>query len=158
MPRGTKGVTEGTAWLALVPPRWRYSVDHRPGLKLPFSLGDPASAMAVIPPGRPRLPMHAAFGAPHLLCRPCVDCGLYTGNFCDHCQAVDRTPAEEWVPGQHTPLCTKCDWLFASCHFCRGVHMVRPFAWGNDASARAGTDAGSARTAAANGHLGNRAG
>ena len=47
-----------------------------------------------------------AAGSATMLCRPCVDCGLYTGRFCDHCLAKDRIPSEEWAPGQLTPLCS----------------------------------------------------
>ena len=61
------------------------------------------------------------------LCRPCVDCGLITGRFCDHCYASDRMPTERWSPGQLTPLCSKCDNKHDSCHFCRGQKWCMPF-------------------------------
>ena len=65
-------------------------------------------------------------GQEHLLLRPCVDCGLRTGCFCDWCLAIDRFPDEEWVPGQHTPLCTVCDQRHNRCHLCRGLNWVAP--------------------------------
>eukprot|EP00975_Prorocentrum_lima_P040090 8421035-Prorocentrum_lima.AAC.1 len=42
-------------------------------------------------------------------CRPCVDCGLMTGRFCDWCLAADRLPGEVRAAGQMTPLCSHCD-------------------------------------------------
>ena len=58
---------------------------------------------------------------PAMLVRPCVDCGLITGRFCDgprlsptgryiDCFAADRCPTERWAQGQRTPLCSRCDW------------------------------------------------
>ena len=70
-----------------------------------------------------------AAGDVETLCRPCVDCGLETGCFCDHCCAEDRLPGEEWAKGQHTPLCTKCDSTFDKCHFCRGLKWCTPPPW-----------------------------
>ena len=69
-----------------------------------------------------------AFGDENMLCRPCVDCGLKTGNFCEHCFAADRLPKEQWAAGQMTPLCTVCDHKHenAGCHFCRGVSWATP--------------------------------
>ena len=67
---------------------------------------------------------------PAILYRPCVDCGRRTGCFCDYCEAADRLLGELWVEGQHTPLCRSCDHTHVKCHFCRGVQMARPFAWG----------------------------
>ncbi|CAE7943450.1 unnamed protein product [Symbiodinium sp. KB8] len=59
------------------------------------------------------------------LCRPCADCGLYTGCYCDgndwgECFAADRLPREHWANNQRTPLGTACDRRFNMCHFCRG--------------------------------------
>ena len=69
------------------------------------------------------------------LTRPCVDCGLITGNYCDgdelgrfqtngfaclgeirlpHGDAVHRA----WNEGQRTPLCSFCDRKRGACHFC----------------------------------------
>ena len=56
-----------------------------------------------------------AWGDENMLARPCVDCGLKTGCFCDHCQACDRCPKEEWADGQMTPLCTNCDTTQITC-------------------------------------------
>ena len=61
-----------------------------------------------------------AVGTQDELCRPCVDCGLYTGCYCDgndwgECFAADRLP-----------LCTTCDRLFNMCHFCRGQLWAVP--------------------------------
>ena len=76
-----------------------------------------------------------AVGDEKMLCRPCVDCGLRTGRFCDFCLAADRMPSEVWAEGQLTPLCGACEakpWgpdgsSEGCCHFCRGVSMARPF-------------------------------
>ena len=70
-------------------------------------------------------------GSSETLFRPCVDCGLYTGRFCDHCLAADRIPSEKWAPNQHTPLCSTCDNRHNKCRFCRGIHMARSFAKGS---------------------------
>ena len=61
-----------------------------------------------------------AVGSEEELNRPCVDCDVKTGSFCDHCLAEDRMPDEHWCRGQHTPFCTKCDRLWDACRFCRG--------------------------------------
>ena len=61
-----------------------------------------------------------AIGTQAMLMRPCVDCGLRTGSYCDNCEAVHRLPGEEWARGQKTPLCTSCDRTHHGiCHFCR---------------------------------------
>ena len=60
------------------------------------------------------------------LCRPCVDCGLITGRYCDYCYAEDRLPQETWAPGQMTPLCHKCDNARDMCHFCAGKLWCTP--------------------------------
>ena len=67
------------------------------------------------------LPMFhvVAVGDANILCRPCVDCGLMTGCFCDYCNAKERDPAGDYAEGQGTPLCTDCDKEFEMCHFCR---------------------------------------
>ena len=70
------------------------------------------------------------FGDKETLYRPCVDCGRYTGRYCDYCLAADRIPSETWAPGQATPLCSSCDDNYDRCHYCRGIHMARPFTWG----------------------------
>ena len=72
-----------------------------------------------------------ATGDAHTLYRPCVDCGRFTGSYCDYCHAAERIPAEEWADGQMTPLCTWCDGIHrGACHFCRKVHWCRPFEFG----------------------------
>ena len=71
-----------------------------------------------------------AMGSVEMLTRPCVDCGQWTGRFCDYCRAADRIPTEEWAPNQLTPLCSACDWKHERCHFCRGQKWARPFTWG----------------------------
>ena len=60
------------------------------------------------------------------LFRPCVDCGLITGSFCDFCKAADWLPDEAWAEHQVTPLCTRCDRMRDACHFCRGEHWCVP--------------------------------
>jgi len=67
-----------------------------------------------------------AFGSLELLSRPCVDCGLITGRFCDHCLAKDRMPEGEWAKGQHTLLCSRCDDAHDACHYCRGQAWCVP--------------------------------
>jgi len=47
-----------------------------------------------------------AYGTAEMLCRPCVDCGLYTGRYCDYCTGASRIPSEQWAAGQMTPLCS----------------------------------------------------
>ena len=80
------------------------------------SVGDPLEVLAV--------------GPKSVLCRPCADCGLFTGRFCDWCMACDRIPSEQWARGQHTPLCSRCDWRWGCCRFCRGVSSCTPPASG----------------------------
>ena len=67
-----------------------------------------------------------AFGSESLLCRPCVDCGVKTGRFCDFCYAADNVPSERWAEGQRTPFCSKCDNEHEECHFCRGIAWCTP--------------------------------
>ena len=67
-----------------------------------------------------------AMGSPAMLNRPCVDCGLFTGRFCDRCLASDRMPAEVWADGQMTPLCSNCENKHQACHFCRGASWCTP--------------------------------
>ena len=77
-----------------------------------------------------KIPMEVFFfpqrGSEEMLCRPCVDCGLITGRFCDWCYAQDRDPNAEWAAGQLTPLCSKCDWKHGRCHYCRGLSWATP--------------------------------
>ena len=67
-----------------------------------------------------------ALGDAKMLYRPCVDCRLMTGRFCDRCYAADRMPDEEWATGQLTPLCSQCDNKHDACHFCRGQSWCTP--------------------------------
>ena len=83
--------------------------------------------------------MHVyAAGDPEILCRPCVDCGRRTGNYCDaECSAASWIPSEVWAEGQITPQCTECELNYIVCHYCRGVRMCSPpehsrFNWVND--------------------------
>ena len=81
------------------------------------------------PPGRgmPRVNMEVlAWGDEKMLIRPCVDCGLMTGRYCDWCHAADRCPNEQWAKGQMTPLCSYCDNKLDACHFCRGLSWCAP--------------------------------
>ena len=82
-------------------------------------------------------PIPAPATAPDFICmgtctkdvfvRPCVDCGLRTGNTCDYCFAAQRVLDEVWLPYQKTPLCPDCRRLeLQSCHFCRGLEWCRP--------------------------------
>ena len=63
---------------------------------------------------------------PEQMCQPCVDCSLYTGCYCDYCYGVERLPNSHWAPGQHTPLCSRCDSLRGACHYCLGVQWCSP--------------------------------
>ena len=80
------------------------------------------------------------FGSLEQLNRPCVDCGQWTGRFCDYCYAVDRLPSEQWADGQLTPLCSACDNARDSCHYCRGVQWCSPFPWGQNPTVPADTE------------------
>ena len=85
-----------------------------PGTSL-CAMSDPAPRMEVL-----------ACGSEEQLLRPCVDCGLITGRFCDYCLAETRVPSEEWAENQMTPLCSRCDWKHGACHYCRGCLWVTP--------------------------------
>ena len=73
-------------------------------------------------------------GPTELLMRPCVDCGLVTGRYCDGeeedagppCFAENRIPNEVWIENQRTPLCSVCDNLHNRCRFCRGMFSCTP--------------------------------
>ena len=67
-----------------------------------------------------------AMGDAEILARPCVDCGLVTGCFCDSCIASERMPGEVWAKGLMAPLCSSCDRKRGACHFCRGESWARP--------------------------------
>ena len=105
-------------------------------------------------PPRPRIVDQMevnAWGSAEMHWRPCVDCGAYTGNFCEtmlqwrgpglgrhlyaqggHCSAAERMPNQEWSHGQSTPLCVRCEHERGACHFCRGVRgWTEPLPWGN---------------------------
>ena len=63
----------------------------------------------------------------------CVDCGQYTGVFCDGCYAIDRLPQETrwaWPAGWHTPLCHTCCAKRTFCHFCLNQQWAKPPTWG----------------------------
>ena len=63
------------------------------------------------------------------LLRPCVDCGLVTGSFCEaNCFAEDwlGSEVEEWNDNQFTPHCTHCEAKYKFCHFCLGKDWVTP--------------------------------
>ena len=62
--------------------------------------------------------------------RECVDCGQWTGRFCDYCLAADRIPGEKWADGQATPLCSLCDNSRDKCHYCFRKHWCTPPPWG----------------------------
>ena len=71
-----------------------------------------------------------AWGSEQELIRPCVDCGMYTGNYCDYCNAVQRMPTEKWAgPNQGTPLCQACDAARNACHYCKRVAWCTPPGW-----------------------------
>ena len=66
------------------------------------------------------------------LCRPCIDCGLVTGSFCDRCCVRPHWTTNRWQPGTTTPLCTHCDKKWSACHRCRAVSACSPFPHGHD--------------------------
>ena len=78
-----------------------------------------------------------AWGDVETLVRPCVDCGLRTGWFCDGlerpCFARHWLPKELWARGQRTPLCSRCERLRGTCHYCRRVQSATPPAHGGAA-------------------------
>ena len=90
----------------------------------------PRSRLATMPV----MEVYAA-GSIRDLCRPCVDCGKFTGRYCDglafDCFAKDHVPSERWCEGQRTPLCSTCEWTSEVCHYCRGVHYCQPFPKGS---------------------------
>ena len=55
--------------------------------------------------------------------KPCIECGLITGNFCDgqtgECFAKDTIKDGKFEPGQRTPMCTKCEKKYRFCKVCR---------------------------------------
>ena len=104
-------------------PRWPVAVAGSAGAS------PPGGGHGTCPPGPPFI-SDEVFAAMRAVSRPCVDCGQVTGCWCDFCWAAERVPSEVWRPRQQTPLCTACDRRHERCHFCRGVHMARPFAWG----------------------------
>ena len=97
-----------------------------------FTQASPSAYASASTPTRPgaAYPMEVIAvpreGQEALLMRPCIDCGRRTGSFCDWCLAADRLPDEEWVTGQHTPLCTVCDRQHDRCHRCRGLVWAAP--------------------------------
>ena len=63
------------------------------------------------------------------LIRPCVDCGLLTGNWCEaSCFAEDwlGSKLEDWQDSQITPHCSLCEEEYQFCHFCRGKDWATP--------------------------------
>ena len=63
------------------------------------------------------------------LLRPCVDCGLVTGSFCEsRCFAEDWLGSihEDWNDNQFTPHCTVCTARCKYCHFCRHKDWCMP--------------------------------
>ena len=66
-----------------------------------------------------------------ILVRPCVDCGLLTGRFCDYCYAFERFPNGDadgrgWARGQLTPLCSLCDNERDGCRYCWDLWVTKP--------------------------------
>ena len=64
------------------------------------------------------------------LVRPCVDCGLTTGNFCDgigyECYAAVHIPGEAWCVNQRTPFCSFCESKRPACRFCLRTPSCTP--------------------------------
>ena len=104
---------------------WSYPRRRQPSSKIPGQHGMSEKQSN----GARQLEVMAAGPTEHLV-RPCVDCGMCTGSYCDHCQAKHNVPDEWWATGQHTPLCSKGDARWRRCHFCRQTPSCRPFAYG----------------------------
>ena len=131
---GQPAVHDGSQMPMLVP----WQPGSQPAESQPDDQEKPAASQPAT--GQPREPAERStrdlaleilcFGDTETLTRPCVDCGRYTGRYCDYCLAANRIPSETWAPGQATPLCSSCDGRYDKCHYCRGIHMARPFAWG----------------------------
>ena len=102
------------AIVATVPTACHYNFGERIKILVTMSSGSSVSEVR---------PMFSTF------CRSCVDCGLFTGSYCDFCNGAERIPSERWVRGQGTPLCTTCDARYGSCHYCRGVAWATPPPW-----------------------------
>ena len=63
------------------------------------------------------------------LIRPCVDCGLLTGNFCEaDCFAEYwlGSKLEDWNDNQFTSQCSACEQRYKCCHFCLGKAWATP--------------------------------
>ena len=110
-------------------PSWLNSVEgSAPSGSL--SINTKVCQLAMTP--TPSVPMEVhCFGEPSMLYRTCVDCGLYTGCYCDYCQAADRMPTAAWAAGQMTPLCSHCDRKHDMCHYCRQTQWCVPPPKGN---------------------------
>ena len=78
-------------------------------------------------------------GDAKMLYRPCVDCGVKTGSWCETmkqkghdlwqggvCSAEEHLPDEEWASGQGTPLCQSCERRYGACYFCRRAKWRTP--------------------------------
>jgi hypothetical protein len=74
------------------------------------------------------------FRDPAQLFRPCVDCGVRTGSFCETmaqvgqaewqggvCLAAHQMPTQDWAKDQRTPFCSSCEKQHGACHYCREV-------------------------------------
>ena len=115
--------------------RFAFQVAPRAGTRMANSAGSGANGAGAQrapgeaqPGGTPfEVMAWAREGEEHLFWRPCVDCGLRTGGFCDGCFASTRLPLETWIAGQRTPLCTDCDRRHGGlCHYCRGLSWATP--------------------------------
>ena len=75
------------------------------------------------------------YGSSLHLCRPCVDCGKLTEDYCANhslrigkvCLAASRLPQELWQRDQRTPLCRRCVAKHGACYFCRQDQIVAEF-------------------------------
>ena len=95
-----------------------------------MAVGGAGAAIPVAMAQSQRGPLEVlAVGDVKTLTRPCVDCGLITGSFCDGdgCFAKTRDPDSHWAPGQRTPLCTACDDKHDGlCNYCRKMAWAAP--------------------------------
>ena len=126
--------SNGTAWAwqglkSRSPSSAALAVDDQRGLvagTLPRVSGHTGAGMAS---ARVALQVTAVSDSSTQLIQPCVDCGLWTGNWCE-CFGEYWMPNSPWEPGQRTPLCTRCDRRHGECHNCRGIPWCTPFAHG----------------------------
>ena len=82
----------------------------------------PAHSTPLVTSGDLTADFKLAYGTCDDLRRPCVDCGLYTGCFCDGLPSPQLC-RPKIGKGNRRP-CAPCDRRMEICHFCRGVPQI----------------------------------